>query len=179
VFVAPNVPVVTLTMPTPDRKVSSGYGGLPMYSDTIPQSDPWGFEAPYFLAGVVTDSEDIYSDNAPLRTVGTGSTASPIVNPDNTFYLDDETIADEEIGAIAKSEVYYSRPNDLVYFQRADGNTEYGSAFNPYWQARLVETTFADRSVSILVQQKQPFVLTTAISLLTPLDPTTWLPAFP
>ncbi len=176
VFVAPNVPVVSLTMPTPQRKVNTSYGGLPMYSDTIPQSDPWGFEAPYFLAGVVKDSDRIYSDNAPLKTTGTGK-----INSDNFFYLDDDSIADSEVAAIAKSEVYYSRPQDLTYFRRADGNVEYGSAFNPYWQARLVETTYADRTVSILIQQKQTFGFLALLSnlLQVPLDPTSWLPGYP
>ncbi len=174
-FVAPNVPVVSLTMPTPRHKVNTTYGGLPMYSDTVPQTDPWGFEAPYFLSGVVKDVEDIYSDNAPLKTEGTGA-----ILTSNYFYMDDKSIADEEVGAISKSEVYYSRPNDVSWFQRADNDTEYGSAFNPYWQARLVETTNADRTVSILIQQKQPFGLAATIaSLLVPLDPTSWLPDFP
>ena len=175
-FVAPNVPVVTLTMPTTQRKVNTSYGGLPMYSDTIPQSDPWGFEAPYFLAGVVKDSDRIYSDNAPLKTTGTGK-----IDSGNQFYLDDDSIADSEVAAIAKSEVYYSRPQDLSYFQRTDGHIEYGSAFNPYWQARLVETTYADRTVSILIQQKETFGLLGLLSdvLSVPLDPTAWLPGYP
>ena len=31
---------------------------------------------------------------------------------------------------------------------------EYGTAFNPFWQARLVETTELDRAVSLLFQQR-------------------------
>lgn len=174
VFVAPNVPVVALTMPTPQRKVNTTYGGLPMYTDTLPQGSPWGFEAPYFLAGVVKDTEDIYGENAPLRTEGTGS-----INTENYFYLDDKSIADEEVAAIAKSEVYYSRPQDLTFFRREDGHVEYGSAFNPYWQARLVETTYADRTLGLLIQQKQLYgILDTLVSLPLP-DPTAWLPDFP
>ena len=174
VFVAPNVPVVTLTMPTIQRRVNKTYGGLPMYTDTNDQGSPWGFEAPYFLAGVVKDSEDIYSDNAPLKTEGTGS-----INSSNYFYLDDKSIADEEVAAISKSEVYYDRPQDLAYFRRDDGHVEYGSAFNPYWQARLVETTYADRTVALLIQQKQIYgLLNTLVNINFP-DPTSWLPAFP
>jgi len=101
----------------------------------------------------VKDDVDIYSDNAPLKTVGDG----PTINSDNAFYLDDSAIADQEIGAIAKSEVYFKRPLDLSYFSRADGNEEFGNSFNPYWQARLVETTNADRMFSIALQQKQTF----------------------
>jgi len=149
------VPTVIATMPTTQRRVNTSYQGLPRYSDTSPQTNPWGFEAPYFLAGVVKDDVDIYSENAPLKTVGDG----PKIDSGNAFYLDDSAIADEELGAIAKAEVYFKRPKDLTYFSRADGKEEYGSAFNPYWQARLVETTNADRMVSIALQQKQTFGL--------------------
>lgn len=154
------VPTVRQTMPTVQRQVNKKYSGLPRYSDTIPQENPWGFEAPYFLAGVVKDDVDIYSKNAPLKTVGEGSN----INSDNAFYLDDSAIADGEVGAIAKSEVYFKRPLDLSYFSRADGAEEYGSAFNPYWQARLVETTNADRVFSIALQQKQTFGVVDSIA---------------
>lgn len=147
------VPTVRQTMPTTQRRVNKTYRGLPMYSDTVPQDNPWGFEAPYFLAGVVKDNEDIYSEDAPLKTVGSG----PTIDDENQFYLDDDAVADGEIGAIAKAEVYFKRPLDLAYFTRADGNEEFGSAFNPFWQARLVETTNADRMFSLALQQKQTF----------------------
>lgn len=147
------VPTVRQTMPTAQRRVNKSYRGLQRYSDSSPQNNPWGFEAPYFLAGVVKDDVDIYSENAPLKTVGDG----PTIDDDNAFYLDDSAIADGEIGAIAKSEVYFKRPLDLSYFARADGAEEFGSAFNPYWQARLVETTNADRMFSLALQQKQTF----------------------
>ena len=130
-------------MPTTQRRVNKKYKGLPSYSDSINKENPWGFEAPYFLAGVVKDSEDIYSDTAP--------------EPVGQFELNDEAIADEEIGAISKSEVYFKRPLDLDYFKRADENEEYGSALNPFWQARLIEPTYTDRIFALAVQQKQAF----------------------
>ena len=91
---------------------------------------------------------------------------------------------DQELGAIAKSEVYFSRPKDLAYFSRADDAEEYGSAFNPYWQARLVQTTNADRVLSIAVQQKQTFgvvdqiqdLITSLSSIVTDPDPDSWFP---
>lgn len=180
VFVAPSVPVVTLTMPTTQRRVNRSYRGLAMYNDNILKNNPWGIEAPYFLAGVVIDDEDVYRDTAPLKTVGTNAFPGSLINDTNYFYLDDSQIADQELGAIAKSEVYFSRPLDLAYFSRADDAEEYGSAFNPYWQARLVQTTNADRVLSIALQQKQTFgildqiedLITTLSSI--PTDPTEW-----
>ncbi|MBL4621290.1 MAG: hypothetical protein JKY89_02730, partial [Immundisolibacteraceae bacterium] len=49
---------------------------------------------------------------------------------------------------------YFSRPNDLTYFQRRDGLQEFGSAFNPYWQARLVDTSYGERAMALLLQQQ-------------------------
>ena len=155
------VPTVIATMPTTQRRVNTSYKGLPTYSDTVPKDFPWGIEAPYFLAGVVKDAGDIYSDKAPLTNKdckdNTQDASSDGFSVDDMFHLNDYCIADEELGAISKSEVYFSRPLDLAYFGRADDQEEYGSAFNPYWQARLVETTFADRMVAVAVQQKQTF----------------------
>jgi putative Flp pilus-assembly TadE/G-like protein len=183
VFVAPSVPVVSLTMPTTQRRINKSYKGLPMYNDNILKDNPWGIEAPYFLAGVVIDAEDIYRDTAPLKTVGPNATPGSLIQEDtNFFFLDDTKIARKRLGAIAKSEVYFSRPLDLAYFSRADDAEEYGSAFNPYWQARLVQTTNADRVLSIALQQHQTFgildqiedLITTLTSI--PADPTDWFP---
>jgi len=153
------VPTVIATMPTTQRRVNTSYKGLPMYSDTVTKTNPWGFEAPYFLAGVVKDDDDIYSDDAPLTKVDGNCDKATLtkMQVEDLFLLNDSCIADREIGAIAKSEVYFSRPTDLAIFSRADGKEEYGSAFNPYWQARLVETTNADRTFSVALQQKQAF----------------------
>ena len=182
VFVAPNVPVVSLTMPTTQRRINKTYKGLPMYNDNILKDNPWGIEAPYFLAGVVIDDVDIYRDTAPLKTIGPNTTPGSLINNTNFFYLDDTQIADQELGAIAKSEVYFSRPMDLSFFSRADDTEEYGSAFNPYWQARLVQTTNADRVLSIALQQKEFFgvlgQIADLIDILSsiPTDPTEWFP---
>ena len=153
------VPTVRAMMPKPVRRINRTYGGLPRYSDTSPQAHPWGFEAPYFLAGVVKDEEDLYSDDAPLTTPGDciDNTDLDSMEVEGMFHLNDACIADEELGVIAKSEVYFKRPTDLTYFTRADGKEEFGSAFNPYWQARLVETTYADRMFALGIQQLQTF----------------------
>jgi hypothetical protein len=73
------------------------------------------------------------------------------------FRLTSDHAADQ-IGVIAKSEVYFSRPNDLGYFRRGDGKIEYGSGFNPYWQARLVDTTYLDRLAALAIQQRQLYL---------------------
>lgn len=178
------VPTVIATMPTTERRVNTSYKGLPMYSDTVAKENPWGFEAPYFLAGVVKDDDDIYSDDAPLTKVDGNCDKAALtkMQVEDLFLLNDSCIADGEIAAIAKSEVYFSRPTDLAYFTRADGKEEYGSAFNPYWQARLVETTNADRTISVALQQKQAFGVIAGIADLIsalssiPTDIMSWFP---
>jgi hypothetical protein len=67
---------------------------------------------------------------------------------------DEDSAANDQIAAIAKSEVYFKRATDLSNFVRADGNEEYGSAFNPYWQARLTNTSEIDRLLTMLTQQQ-------------------------
>ena len=56
------------------------------------------------------------------------------------------------MSTLAKSEVYSIRPLDIDYYARADGYIEHGSAFNPYWQARLIETSHADRVMSLFLE---------------------------
>ncbi|MBT8446331.1 MAG: hypothetical protein KJO38_04225, partial [Gammaproteobacteria bacterium] len=58
----------------------------------------------------------------------------------------------DNMSVIAKSEVYFKRPLDLDQFARGDRYVEHGSAFNPYWQARLVETSHTDRVAALAVQ---------------------------
>jgi hypothetical protein len=127
-----------------------GYKGLPRYTDTNTTvlngggvekpGEKEGYAAPYILVGVVKDSDDM----------------ADTVNPSGQLALE-RKLADEEMGAIAKGEVYFFRPNDSLasYFRRADGATEYDNAFNPYWQARLVDTNHIDRMAMLLIQQKQ------------------------
>lgn len=50
--------------------------------------------------------------------------------------------------AMAKAEAYFSRPSDL--FARADGATEYGSLYSPYWQARLVPVNTINQTASLV-----------------------------
>ncbi len=129
----------------PKNNVNRSYRGLPMYTDVADQVATPGFIAPYFIVGLVKDMSEYKKtgpdyDKSELKTLRTKYGA-----------------ADDELAAVAKSEVYFSRPLDLDYFSRIDGQGEIGSAFNPFWQARLVDTSWSDRVASLLVQQKQEF----------------------
>lgn len=53
-----------------------------------------------------------------------------------------------KLRALSKAEAYFSRPKSL--FARADGKTEWGSLYSPYWQARLLPNSLAEQAGSIL-----------------------------
>ena len=127
------------------NRVNTTYSGLPYYVDSNSGHEPFmGVGAPNLIIGLVQDDVDFDSTS-------TGE-------PTGRFALTNN-MADDELAVIAKSELYFARPTDrfAVHFHRGDGYTETGNAFNPYWQARLIETEYADRILALLIQQKQDF----------------------
>lgn len=125
---------------------------LPRYNDTKNGPDPinlttntLGFESPYLIIGLTKDADTLQDQ----KTVGRLAPA--------------QHHADGEIGVIAKSEVYFSRPSDVSYLRRADGKIEYANAFNPYWSARLVDTSVLDRITALGMQQEQAWLPDTGI----------------
>ena len=81
-----------------------------------------------------------------------GGAATPMrIGGDATgrLYLADGT-QDSKLKALSKAHAYFSRPNGL--FARDDGKTEYGSLYNPYWQAKLLPNSLIEQGFSILGQ---------------------------
>ncbi|MFT5131648.1 MAG: hypothetical protein ACI9SC_000107 [Gammaproteobacteria bacterium] len=137
----------------PLSHVNKTYKGLPRYVDTTGNESFLGIGAPNLLIGLVLDEND-FDQNASGNGVENEATGQ--------FQLT-EDLADQELAVIAKAELYFSRPSDFAdtggrHFWREDRQTEYGNGFNPYWQVRLVETTYADRVLALFIQQKQNFV---------------------
>ena len=130
--------------------VQKGYKGLQPYLDSNPDAPGYGFQAPYLLLGVVKEMKDV-DPKLPEHKGGSASEET-----DGTLELEDKA-ADEEVGVLAKSEIYFARPDDLSYLKRRDGRTELGNTFNPYWQARLVPTTDGERMAAMAIQQKTPW----------------------
>ncbi len=130
----------------------AGYEGLPQYTDVTKTSPGWGYEAPYFIAGLTKSISRVNNTDPTSPDYRAGSATLPT----GRLALTDAA-ADNEIAAVAKSEVYFLRPTDsaMAAFHRTDGKKEAASAFNPYWQARLVDTSYADRVVGLLLQQQQ------------------------
>jgi hypothetical protein len=63
-----------------------------------------------------------------------------LTGPEGTRYSLTPTMPDHSLQALAAAEIFFQRPVD-----RSDGRREYASLFNPYWQARLVDVSSADR----------------------------------
>jgi hypothetical protein len=119
-----------------------GYGNLRGYRDTMPGPEQerglLPFVSPFFLVGAVRPMEDI-EGRGPQFAAPLDLTRAPEIS--------------EQMAAIAKSEVYFARPDDLSYFRRQDDKIEQGSLFSPFWQARLVKTTDLDRFLALVLQQ--------------------------
>ena len=126
----------------PTRNLTNKYKGLPRYIDTTGAEPVYKSGGPFLVTGLKLNQtnfdEEHYDDAGADEPTGR-------LELEEAFGWDDMT-------AIAKSEVYFKRPLDLDYFARGDGYVEHGSAFNPYWQARLIETSHADRVMALLLQ---------------------------
>lgn len=128
--------------------VNKRYAGLPHYVDTTGNESFLGIGAPNLIIGLVLDEADF-----DMNAAGSGAETEPVGRLGLT-----EQLADNELAVIAKSELYFSRPTDKFasHFFRADGQTEFGNGFNPYWQARLIDTSYPDRIIALFIQQKEP-----------------------
>ena len=122
------------------------YKGLRPYRDMADMADTAGpptmpFQAPFFLIGVTKPLRDL-TEKGP-RFSG---------HLDLTRFNDETNV--DRLGAIAKSELYFSRPTDLAYFARHDRKSETPNVFSPFWQARLVDTSDRDRFLALAMQQQ-------------------------
>lgn len=130
-----------------ERRVADKYAGLPRFTDTADVRPLYGTGGPNLLVGVVLGESEF-----DLANPTAGGVRSKEVEPTGRLELTDK-FANQQLSVLSKSEVYFKRPTDLSYFRRGDGQEEYGSAFNPYWQARLVETSHSDRTAALMLQQ--------------------------
>lgn len=145
-----------------DRNINKNYK-LRGYLDTedrpeistFVDSGDWisGLEAPYLLIGLIKDdvvkNSQVSKGRFELDAPKNGLLGSTV-----------------PLGVIAKSEVYYTRPSDLSYFVRSDAREEKPNAFNPYWQARLVDTSYIDRVAALAFQHGQIPLPPTAFTII-------------
>ena len=139
------IPWETAALELQNNKLKGGpYAGLQPYRDMAKMDDKKSgyslpFIAPYFLVGVTRAMKDV-TDKGP-QFAG----QLDLINDKNNHIVD-------RLGVIAKSEVYFSRPEDLAYFIRKDKKKEKPNVFSPFWQARLAETNNIDRFLALAVQ---------------------------
>ncbi len=144
-------------------RVNKKYKGLPQFIDTTGLDRTlFGFGAPHMTVSLVLDDTDHDLDRAQALADPSSAGNHPEMGTDGSAmtYGDlrlTEAMANNQLHAVARSEVYFQRPNDLDYFTRLDGREEHGSAFNPYWGARLTELRYVDSVAALLVQQQQDF----------------------
>ncbi len=127
-----------------EENIIDTYSGLAPYrgmGSTKPESSNYKlpFVSPYYLVGVVRNVTDVHK-------------SGPKFSGNLNILKKEPKIT--EIGAIAKSEVYYSRPTDLSYFLRQDNKTERPNVFGPFWQARLSKTSDLDRFLAMAIQHE-------------------------
>ncbi len=124
------------------QNVGTSYRGLPRYIDTTTAAFDHKSGGPYFITALTLDEDDFDAENYDT---------APDNEPAGQFALN-EAFGGNSMSALAKSEVQFVRPLDINYYARDDGYIEHGSAFNPYWQARLIETSHADRVMSLFLE---------------------------
>ncbi|QCX50209.1 Tad domain-containing protein [Ralstonia pseudosolanacearum] len=137
-----------------------GWLGIPEIRDVVdrkatydPELDAKAKKAPNsltFLIEVAKNRTDVpFASSMGMNKAPTGTTTGP-GSPDLN-----EKLAGDRIGAVSKALVYFKRPslkNDVTArsFFRDDGAHEYGSTYNPYWQARLTDVSVVEKEAFYL-----------------------------
>lgn len=137
-----------------------GWLGIPEIRDVVdrkatydPELDAKARKAPNsltFLIEVAKNRTDVpFASSMGMNKAPTGTTTGP-GSPDLN-----EKLAGDRIGAVSKALVYFKRPslkNDVTArsFFRDDGAHEYGSTYNPYWQARLTDVSVVEKEAFYL-----------------------------
>ncbi|MFP6682040.1 MAG: hypothetical protein VCB07_07580 [Gammaproteobacteria bacterium] len=134
----------------------------------------FGFGAPQLTISLVLDEAEHDLDRAQANVDTSGAGNHPEMGAANTALTSDglrltDGMADgifnndPKLHTVARSEVYFKRPNDLDWFARLDGREEKGSAFNPYWQARLTEMPYPDSVAALMMEQGEDFTGATEV----------------
>jgi hypothetical protein len=77
-----------------------------------------------------------------VRTTSSVDLAEKTIDPATK-----EKMLGDKLNSISAAQAYYSRPNDL--WARPDSKHEYGNLYNPFWQARLSDTTNLERTIAL------------------------------
>lgn len=111
-----------------------GYRGVPEIRDVVNPRSTAVLPLVYSVAA--------HLPGAQVRTLDRLGLATSVPVPGGPTEPAVPRYDDDALHAVASAEVYFQRPAP-----RADGREEYPSLFNPYWQARLVPASAADRQI--------------------------------
>ncbi|WP_296226851.1 pilus assembly protein TadG-related protein [Ralstonia sp. UBA689] len=155
-----NVPGNANGMAYSSTKAIKGWLGIPEIRDVVdrkatydPEVDAKAKKAPQtleFLIEVAKNRTDVpFASSMGMDKSPTGATSGP-GSPDLN-----EKLAGDRIGAVSKAQVFFKRPylrKDITAssFFRSDNAQEYGSIYNPYWQARLVDVSVTEKEAFYL-----------------------------
>ncbi len=124
-------------------------GGLQdYYRDVAHPATPVPDQAPENNGGAYAVTFEIERPGETVRTSG------KFLSGAQNIRLDD-AMKSNTLKALSSAHAYFYRPNDedparfsRAEWRRADGKTETANLFSPYWQARLVDRSQADRAAS-------------------------------
>ncbi|MFV2005181.1 MAG: pilus assembly protein TadG-related protein [Gammaproteobacteria bacterium] len=135
--------------------MSTGYGGMQPYydlADTGTGSKVVAKKRPTVALGI----EVTKKANPPIRTSSNikdlGSTKAYVkgstrngMGATGLFRVDDNFAANKGVSAVARAELYFSRPvgvgKSFGSNRRTNDIEEYANLFNPYWDVRLADPT--------------------------------------
>lgn len=98
---------------------------------------------PAFMIEVERESSSISTSSSDKFKIGGGSTGQLAF---------EDTAISKKLRAMSSAQAYFSRPKSLfprMAESSADGRTEYGSLYSPYWQARLLPSGIVQQAASI------------------------------
>tara|TARA_R110000851_G_scaffold161068_2_gene304661 strand:- start:68959 stop:70338 length:1380 start_codon:yes stop_codon:yes gene_type:complete len=84
----------------------------------------------------------VSKEQKDVRTTSSVDLAEKTIDPATK-----EKMLGDKLNSISAAQAYYSRPNDL--WARPDSKHEYGNLYNPFWQARLSDTTNLERTIAL------------------------------
>ncbi|OGA24042.1 MAG: hypothetical protein A3I02_14805 [Betaproteobacteria bacterium RIFCSPLOWO2_02_FULL_67_26] len=125
----------------PGANVDSRCGLRPYWDVTKRTTNDPNLLGPELLIEVKKNISKITISTSTGLQIGKGTTGN------GQLWMPAATEGDE-IRALSKAQTYFSRPPKL--FARGDGKTEYGSLYNPYWQARLLPNSILEQGASIV-----------------------------
>ncbi|MCF8151455.1 MAG: hypothetical protein K9J80_11995 [Sulfuritalea sp.] len=108
------------------------------------------------------DVKDVAAENltGPALVIEIEKKASDTPqNPGTGQFSTENGASHGKMRSLSKAQTYFARPtNDsaLAWFKRTTGTatqTELGSLYNPYWQARLLPNTFIEQYISMEMQR--------------------------